>query len=363
LDIERVDDDAKSQEDTVTLDMAQTKDFKTLLEACRSQGIAIDDDPLSFKEKIASTLGENEDCKRFFHNWSLSDGDKSFAAEDPIQEGNPLLRRAKGMLHGVIDYGVNTIQYYQTIAAHMGIGRPPLTSNPLQLVDPAVREEYNRQWIEAVTHMQAYDKQGIDNTIMKTFSVNPQDPLYQSYREWTEFTLDHMGTVRDAYHSIKDIFGAGKNIGGRTHITDSNPKNEIKFFDSPSSSDVSHRTKYPHSDIWKHETEFKGIRVFQRDDLINPHWINPKTGETNLQRMQRGRAPIGADGKEINLHHTIQRQGYPMAEVSGSFHKKYHGTIHVNPSTIPSGIPRNVHANWREKYWVERAKDFIPKTK
>jgi len=361
LEIERVDDTEVGLEKPLNLDSTNMKDFQTLLDACRSQGCIMDSDSLNFKDKIASTLLENEDCKRFYHNWSL--GEEQHFEEDRGEGGNGFMRRLEGILHGAVDHGIDSIQYYQTVAAHMGIGRPPLSSNPLDPFDHTVREEYNQQWIAAVNNLQAHDKNFIDEAIMKGLSIDPQDSLYQFYRNGTSKlldTLDTLGTIRDAYHSIKDVFGHGPASSGVAHMADSKATSEIKFFDSISSHDQTkmERKIYPHSGYWKHETQFDGIRVFQRDDLIDPMRTHPKTGETSLSLMERGKAAIGPDGKPIVLHHTIQRQGYPMAEVSGTFHEKNHSIIHVNPSKIPSGIPRKVHGNWRDRYWLERAKDY-----
>lgn len=75
--------------------------------------------------------------------------------------------------------------------------------------------------------------------------------------------------------------------------------------------------------------------------------------------MQKGLAPIGPDGKSMNLHHTTQMQNGPIAEMTETFHKDNHKTIHINPSTIPSGINRVEFDKWRSSYWKARAKDFI----
>lgn len=71
-----------------------------------------------------------------------------------------------------------------------------------------------------------------------------------------------------------------------------------------------------------------------------------------------GRAPIGADGKPVNLHHMLQSQDGPIAEVTQSFHKDNHSTIHINDNSIPSGINRSEFNKWRSDYWKQRANDF-----
>ena len=108
----------------------------------------------------------------------------------------------------------------------------------------------------------------------------------------------------------------------------------------------------------KDPIEFNGNKVYQRNDLFDPKYIDPKSGKTNLQLMEQGRAPIGHDGKSVNLHHMTQKQSGPIAEMTQTFHKDNHSVIHVNDNSIPSGINRNQFNKWRADYWKARANDF-----
>ncbi|ENX5378884.1 MULTISPECIES: HNH/ENDO VII family nuclease [Listeria] len=81
-------------------------------------------------------------------------------------------------------------------------------------------------------------------------------------------------------------------------------------------------------------------------------------GRTNLQRMEKGLAPLGSDGNPINLHHMTQREISSIAEVEQSFHQINSKTIHINPNSIPTGIDRKTFNKWRSDYWKERAKEF-----
>ncbi|WP_024410739.1 HNH/ENDO VII family nuclease [Streptococcus suis] len=125
--------------------------------------------------------------------------------------------------------------------------------------------------------------------------------------------------------------------------------------------DYSQNRKY-----WKNDVVFEGNKVYQRDDLIDPNIISSwkdKTGSTitgtNIERMASGKAPIGPDGKPIELHHTTQRQTSSIAETTYTFHKDNSKIIHINPNKIPSGINRNEFGKWRGNYWQHRVKDFI----
>ena len=108
--------------------------------------------------------------------------------------------------------------------------------------------------------------------------------------------------------------------------------------------------------LWS-RTEFKGTRVYQRNDLIDPS-VADRLGRTNVQRMQQGLAPIGPDGNPLNLHHMIQRPDGPVAELTQSFHQANSRVIHINPNTVPSGIDRSAFGSWRQSYWRSRVCDF-----
>ncbi|MCI4030699.1 HNH/ENDO VII family nuclease, partial [Dickeya dianthicola] len=117
---------------------------------------------------------------------------------------------------------------------------------------------------------------------------------------------------------------------------------------------------------WKNEPiQFKGNKVYQRDDLFDPNRMTTWRDKgkvfkgTNVERMATGRAPVGYDGKAVNLHHMLQSQKGPIAEMSQSFHKSNHGIIHINPNTIPSGIDRVEFNAWREEYWMNRASGYL----
>ena len=109
--------------------------------------------------------------------------------------------------------------------------------------------------------------------------------------------------------------------------------------------------------FWTDSVEFQGSKVYQRPDLINPSLVDSE-GLTNLQRMQQGLAPIGPDGQSMQLHHMLQTQDGPIAEVTRTFHQQNYSTIQINPDTIPSGINRPAFDVWRQQYWMNRAQRF-----
>lgn len=104
--------------------------------------------------------------------------------------------------------------------------------------------------------------------------------------------------------------------------------------------------------------------MYQRNDLFDPMQVsswqrNGKTiTGTNIERMADGNAPIGYDGKSVNLHHLLQTPDGAIVEVSNSFHKKYYSIIHMNTGKSPSLINRNEFRKWASKYWMNRSLDF-----
>lgn len=164
-------------------------------------------------------------------------------------------------------------------------------------------------------------------------------------------------------------YGADKAIGAVKNVikgSSSSPKpghiTEMATKDlNPSSGNESSAATRKY---WKTSKEINGNKVYQRDDLIDPGKVSTwkENGKevigTNIERMESGRAPIGSDGKTINLHHLTQKQDGAIAEVTQTFHQKNYSTIHMNTGELPSAINRSEFASWRKEYWNARAADF-----
>jgi hypothetical protein len=93
--------------------------------------------------------------------------------------------------------------------------------------------------------------------------------------------------------------------------------------------------------------------------LIDPARVDSR-GRTNLQRMRARLAPVDANGKPIALHHMLQTNAGPLAEVTSDFHQTNSRVIHINPNSIPSGIDRRAFNAYKRQYWRARAADFAP---
>lgn len=103
-------------------------------------------------------------------------------------------------------------------------------------------------------------------------------------------------------------------------------------------------------------------KVYQRND-IDCFRVDPTTGLTNLERMLKGKPPIGNDGNPIQLHHVIQKENGPVVEIRETTHQEYYHTLH---GLIGSGgsfrndpILNKQYNNFRIVYWKWRAKQIM----
>ncbi|MEM9203098.1 MAG: HNH/ENDO VII family nuclease [Actinomycetota bacterium] len=108
--------------------------------------------------------------------------------------------------------------------------------------------------------------------------------------------------------------------------------------------------------FWTIRAEFRGKTEYQRDDLIDPTKVVDQFGNTNLDLMQAGRAPIGPDGNPINLHHLMQSETSALAEVTQTMHQQYDAILHMPVAS--SAINRSAFDRYRAAYWEQRACDF-----
>lgn len=110
-------------------------------------------------------------------------------------------------------------------------------------------------------------------------------------------------------------------------------------------------------------------KVFQQN--IDWDIVNPKTGLTNLEAaLKTGKAPIGTDGKSINLHHSKQKGHGPLFEMTDSVHKKYDRTNALHPYKVSGEgqnpfdpVNRGAFDNDRTNYWKDRARQEKAKRK
>ncbi len=121
--------------------------------------------------------------------------------------------------------------------------------------------------------------------------------------------------------------------------------------------------------------EFEGRRIYTQDiDIGNPTTVDPNfvnkavraridEGASNLDLMREGLAPIGPDGRPINLHHVIGEEPGPMVELEGTTHSQYHDALHglIEDGNSFRNIPglENSYNQFRKRYWQWRSTQFI----
>ncbi|MCA7371204.1 HNH/ENDO VII family nuclease [Escherichia coli] len=97
------------------------------------------------------------------------------------------------------------------------------------------------------------------------------------------------------------------------------------------------------------------------DALINTEIDLDQTdalGDTNLERMEKGKSPLDANGKPIELHHVGQKGDSPLAELTHAQHMEGgHNTI-LHDTTKESEIDRGAFAKEREAHWKARAEEI-----
>ncbi len=75
--------------------------------------------------------------------------------------------------------------------------------------------------------------------------------------------------------------------------------------------------------------------------------------------MKGGNAPIGKDGKYINLHHVLGQEPGPMVELTQTTHKKnhkaLHGLVEDGNSFRHNKTLKNNYKNFKSAYWKARA--------
>ncbi|WP_447957866.1 HNH/ENDO VII family nuclease [Vreelandella sp. EE7] len=85
-------------------------------------------------------------------------------------------------------------------------------------------------------------------------------------------------------------------------------------------------------------------------------------GWTNVDLMRQGYAPIGSDGKQMNLHHILGQESGPMVELTTTTHQNFsrqlHGLIEDGRSFRNDPVLNRQYNKFRGEWWKKRAEDF-----
>ena len=102
-------------------------------------------------------------------------------------------------------------------------------------------------------------------------------------------------------------------------------------------------------------------RVYQRNDI--DFSMTDKSGKTNLERMREGHAPIGNDGKPVQLHHVLQEENGPVVEIREVTHREYNRTLHGlvgnGGSFRNDPVLDRQYRNFKSAYWKWRARQYM----
>ncbi len=142
-------------------------------------------------------------------------------------------------------------------------------------------------------------------------------------------------------------------------------KRELQERTGWSSEIIDHIESMEQYEVYKnanlHEAEIDGRKCLLKD--IDMDYVDPKTGMTNRELMERGRSPIDPNmGEKIELHHMGQDYDAPFAELCENsehgdgnhslLHTKYEDSWRNNPEL------KNQYNNVdKPNHWKERAKE------
>ena len=104
-----------------------------------------------------------------------------------------------------------------------------------------------------------------------------------------------------------------------------------------------------------HEKTVCGRKCLVRDDIDYDY--KDSKGSTNTERMKKGNAPYGSDGKTIKLHHVGQRDNSPLAELLDSEHTGNDADKFLHDKIGESLVDRDGFDIVRERHWKERSKE------
>ena len=142
-----------------------------------------------------------------------------------------------------------------------------------------------------------------------------------------------------AYSFGGDLVGAAKtNSTARNQLIDGATDNQaVKNAVKDSATDSANNTAKKST---KSQTVFNGQTIQKNDDIFDPNQVSSwkekgkvVTG-TNIERMESGRAPIGYDGKSVNLHHVDQTDTGGLIEISASEHQSRYSELHTNTGQL-----------------------------
>jgi len=103
--------------------------------------------------------------------------------------------------------------------------------------------------------------------------------------------------------------------------------------------------------------DVNGKRITIDNNTFDPYFSD-KRGRTNIDRMKHGLAPIGTDGKSVNIHHIDQKNDGSLMEITATEHQKNYKKLHMNTGKEKTYVNRKEFYSWRKSYWKWRSKNI-----
>lgn len=111
---------------------------------------------------------------------------------------------------------------------------------------------------------------------------------------------------------------------------------------------------YTDAELSGEEVNGKGALVRTNIDLD----IKDDFGNTNLERMEKGKSPLDENGRPIELHHIGQTADAPLAELTRTEHMSNGNDSILHDKSKESEIDRTDFQKERAEHWKARAEDI-----
>lgn len=149
------------------------------------------------------------------------------------------------------------------------------------------------------------------------------------------------------FHDMEDV-GKGVAVGAAVHEGEKVVEHEAERNAAEDAGKI--YSKH----ITNRRTIYKNMRI--------DHSITDKHGISNLEKMHKGLAPVDKNGKPFHIHHVIQEEPGPVAEVNQAVHQKFYRALHGLKEKGESfrndkSLVRSFD-DYRKKHWKARAKEF-----
>ena len=176
---------------------------------------------------------------------------------------------------------------------------------------------------------------------------------------YAKITYENSNDLKLATVSNKESLIAAKDVSreGLSKTT----KLELKKDTNWSNSIIDNIRSSDEADIYKKANlECKNINgkdclVRQDIDITR----KDEFGRTNLERMQKGLAPLDKNGCPIDLHHIGQKSDSPLAELTIEEHRLGNNDLTLHDKTKETQIDRSKFRIEKENHWKSRAEEYI----